>query len=121
MTGDGSHPPLFNMPPNMMPMQPGTFNSDDSPMVLAYRMGQVEHKVDAVLSRFDRVADLYVTQAALLIAMAPLKEDITELKERNKEQDTRKSNETSQFRLAITIAILSPVMSILISVLIGTK
>lgn len=114
MTGDSPQSALFDMPPGGVLMNP-----DDAPAVMAYRLGQVESKADQILSRFDRFAEVYVTTASLLLALDPIKGRVKDLEDHNKEQEQKKSNESSQFRLAITIAVLSPVFNIVVAVLLN--
>ena len=94
-------------------------NPDDAPAVIAYRLGQVETSNREILNRFDRFAELYVSTPALLMHLEPIKSKVKELEDHNKEREQKKASETSQFRLAITIAVLSPVFNIVVAVLLN--
>ncbi len=94
---------------------------DDAPVVVAYRMGELEKKATAILDRLDKFAELYISHSALVLILEPFKTRLNELENAEKERERRKNNETSQFRLAVFVAIFSPVMSILISVLFNLK
>lgn len=92
-------------------------NTSDSMAVMAFRMGAVERDVKEVLKKFDSVAQFYVTNATLVLMLDPVKERLTELENIEKERDKKKSSEQAQFKLAMTMAVLSPVFTIIISVL----
>lgn len=98
---------LFDMPGGMM------LNPDDSPNVLAYRLGEVEKKVDRVLDRFDQAASLFVTTASLMLILEPVKDRIKELETKDKDAEQTKNSQQVQFRLALTMAVLSPIFTMI--------
>lgn len=105
---------LFEMASGPMGMNP-----DDAPLVLAYRMGQVENKLDALTGKFDLLATHYVTTSTLMLTLEPVKERLKELEDSAKQIELRKSNEQSQFKLAMAIAIFSPIMAAVVSIVVS--
>lgn len=93
---------------------------DDAPIVMSYRLGEVEKKVDAILNKFDMVAQHYVSHASLMLILDPLKDRVKDLEKNEQSRETRRSNESSQFKLAMAIAIFSPIFSAFISIVVVT-
>lgn len=95
-------------------------DAGESLAVIAYRLGQLETVVGKLDNKFDRVADLYVNHASLTLIIAPFKEKIAELEEVNKTREMQKDQAASQLRLAIIVAVMSPIVSAIVTILIGT-
>ena len=95
-------------------------DANESLAVIAYRLGQLETVVGKIDNKFDRVADLYVNHASLTLILNPLKEKINELENENKAKQTEKDQAASQLRLAIIVAVMSPIVSAIVTILIGT-
>lgn len=93
-------------------------SSEESLAVMAYRLGEVEKVLAKVDSKFDSVANLYVTQATLMLTLNPYKEDIRELQEYNKEQEKSRNQFNGQLKLVIIGAFASPFISAVISYII---
>ncbi len=91
----------------------------DSLAVMAYRMGAVERNVQGLVDRFDSVANNYVSTATLMLTLDPLKARIVELETNEKDRDKKRSNEQAQFKLAITMAIIAPTLSIVVNLIIN--
>ncbi len=94
-------------------------NPDDAPLVMAYRLGELEKKMDLALGKFDLMAQHYVNHTSLMLILDPLKTHIKELEDKDKERDQRRSNESAQFKLALTMAIFSPIMAAIVSIIVA--
>jgi hypothetical protein len=104
MTGTESHPPT---------------HAEDMTTLTAYRLGQLEKDVRALHGKFDLVAQHYVTAASLMLVLDPIRDRLKELENSEKERDQRRSNESAQFKLALTMAIFSPIMSAIVSFIVA--
>ena len=94
-------------------------NNHDSLAVLAYRMGAVERNVQTVIDKFDGVAQFYVTTATLMLTLDPLKDRITDLENADKEREKQRTTEQGQFKLAIAMAVVAPLVSIVVNLMIN--
>lgn len=72
-------------------------NTDDQ-AVIAYRLSQVENRVVSLEAKLDKFIENYPTKEYLAHAIAPLKEELEDLK-----------RERFQVRLALVAGIISPV------------
>lgn len=104
--------------PSATDMSVDSAANQESLAVIAYRMGAVERHIESLIGRFDTVAQYYVTNATLMLTLDPVKERLHELETNEKERDRKRGNEQAQFKLAVTIAILSPIFSAIVSLLV---
>ncbi len=91
----------------------------DSLAVMAYRMGAVERNVQGLVDRFDSVANNYVSTATLMLTLDPLKARIGELELDEKEREKKRTTEQAQFKLAITMAVIAPMLSIIVNLIVN--
>ena len=103
---------LFSLPNG------GGQDSDDLPGVVVYRLGEVEKALRDLSGKFDKVAQFYVSNPTLMLMLEPLKEKIKELEAKEQSRDNRKIAEQGQLKLAIIMAILAPILTVIINVLI---
>lgn len=95
-------------------------DASESLALVAYRLGELEKVVGTMNGKFDKVADLYVNHASLVLILEPIKTAVRELQDHNKEEEKSKNQASSQLKLAIIVAITSPIVSAVVTILIGT-
>ncbi len=105
---------------HQVPSTPGgmMMGTSDSLGLIAYRLGELEKSVGIIGGKFDKVADLYVNHASLVLILDPLKTNIRELQEAKKEEEKTKDQASAQLRLAIVVAIVSAVFTPIATILI---
>lgn len=90
-------------------------DADGHPNVVAWRLGQVEHGVRELGLKIDMIAQNYPTQGTLQLLIDPIKTSILELQVKNKEEELSKNNASAQLKLAIFVAAISPVFTIVLT------
>ena len=88
---------------------------DGHPMVLAYRVGQVEHTLSQIVMKLDLIAQNYPTTATIQLLLDPLKARVTDLENQNKEEERARVGAAAQLKLAMVVAAVSPVFTIIIT------
>lgn len=102
---------MTGTPPEML------MDSDGHPNVVAWRLGKVEEGVEKLSAKLDLVVQNYPTTQTLSILLDPMKGDIKEIQDKLKDTDAAKSNAAAQLKLAIVVAILSPLFSFVITLI----
>lgn len=99
-----------------------------SPDVTNYRLGEIEKDLTTLLSKLDSLPKDFVTQQTLNLVIRPIKDDIrdiqaerrTEAAAKGRENEQKKQQE-SQFKIAIIAAGVSPIVSIVLTILLTGK
>lgn len=88
------------------------------PAVVAYRMGVVESEIAKLGAKMDTIITLYPTEARVMQMLRPMEDDIIEIKRNKERENQQKATYQGQLRIALAAAILSPVVSVLITLLV---
>lgn len=87
--------------------------------LVLWRLNQMEGEIRGLHSKFDGIATNYVNTATLMLTLEPLKTDIKELQEKEKNKETERIQYNAQFRLALLGILLTPIGSILATVVVA--
>lgn len=93
----------------------GVVKSDNVPAVLAYRIGQMEGHIRSVTHELKEFMQNYPTKELLDLIIKPIHDDIRELKTASEEKRTYEKH----VKLAIVAAILNPIFSVAIALLVN--
>lgn len=85
--------------------------------VLIHRMGTLETGLESIGLKIDNMGTAYPTMIHVDLLLQPLREKIKDLEEDSKEKEKTESAKQGQFRLALIMAVLSPIFSIIITIL----
>lgn len=103
-------------------------NSVDSSMsdsvklgILIHRMGTLETGLGVIGEKIDNMGSLYPTTIHLDLIVSPLKDRIKYLEENEKEKERERTKQTAQFKLAVIMALCSPIVSLFITLVLDTK
>lgn len=96
--------------------------SDDS-NVIAYRLGIVETDIadmnKTMNMKLDRIINEYPTHTMLSLILDPIKTELKELKDKREAEIGERAKEQSALRIAVAVAIISPIATILVTVLLA--
>lgn len=94
---------------------PQLLQTDGSPSVIAYRMGQLEVAVGKLHTKLDD----FPTLSTITLMLDPIRDSIRTIEAERQVE----SNLKTQLRVALTAAILSPIVSGIISlfIIVGVK
>lgn len=85
--------------------------------ILIHRMGTLETDIGGLGKKIDNMGTAYPTMIHVDLLLQPLREKIADLEEDKKEKEKEESSKQGQFRLALIMAVLSPIFSIIITIL----
>lgn len=104
---------------SMEPQQPPFIPENSGhPDVVAYRLGQVEMGMREMTQKLGMIAENYPNTATINLLLQPMRDDIQELKQQKEKEAEQKSNLSSQLKLGIAVAIMSPLFSLVITILV---
>ena len=89
--------------------------------VLIHRMGSLETGMAAIGTKLDNIGNLYPTMMTVELLLSPMRTKIQELEEGNKEKEREASKFTTQLKLALIMAVVGPVLSVVILAVWGIK
>lgn len=89
------------------------------PAVVVYRLTVLEREVSQIDRKLDSFISLYPSKELLDIMLQPWITKIDNLEKERNEEERAREQERSQFKLVLYAAVLSPVLSIAISVILG--
>lgn len=88
--------------------------------VLIHRMGSLEAGMSAIGQKLDNMGNLYPTMMTVDLLLAPLRSKISELEEGKKEAEREANRFTTQLKLALIMAVVGPILSVVILAVWGT-
>jgi hypothetical protein len=103
-------------------------NSVDSGMsdsvklgILIHRMGTLESGVESLKDMVGNMGTLYPTTIHVDLIVAPLREKITNLENNEKERERDRIKQTAQFKLAMAMAVVAPLITLFITLVLDRK
>lgn len=89
--------------------------------VLIHRMGSLENSMATIGQKLDNIGNLYPTMMTVELLLSPMKSKIQELEDKDKEKEREASKFTTQLKLALIMAVVGPVLSVIILAVWGIK
>lgn len=99
----------------------GVISSVDSTgdlKVLSFRMGSVESSIKELSNKFDTFANDRPTQTHVDLIIQPLRDDVNLLKLKDQERERQKDRDNFTIRLAFTMALVGPIVSVIITTMV---
>lgn len=89
--------------------------------ILIHRMGTLESGMTNIGAKIDNMGSLYPTTIHVDLIVAPLREKILVLEDKEKERDRERTKQAAQLKLALTVAMVSPLISLFITLVLDRK
>lgn len=89
--------------------------------ILIHRMGTLESGMTNIGAKIDNMGTLYPTTIHVDLIVAPLRDKITVLEDKEKERDRERTKQAAQLKLALTVAMVSPLISLFITLVLDRK
>lgn len=89
--------------------------------IIIHRMGALETGMTTMGEKIDNMGTMYPTMMHIDLLLNPLREKIAGLEEDKKEKERDEDKRVAQLKLALIIALFSPIVSIVINLLIERK
>ena len=89
--------------------------------ILIHRMGTLESGLTVIGEKLDTMGTLYPTTVHVDLIVAPIRDRIKELEENEKERERESTRQTAQLKLALIVAMASPLISIFITLVLDTR
>lgn len=89
--------------------------------IVIHRMGALETGMADIGVKIDNMGSLYPTMMHIDLLLNPLREKITNLEKDQKEKEKEEATRLGQLKLAVIMAVFSPIVSIVLAFLIEGK
>lgn len=89
--------------------------------ILIHRMGTIESGMTNLGAKIDNMGSLYPTTVHVDLVISPLRDKITVLEEKEKERDRERTKQGAQLKLALTVAMVSPLISLFITLVLDRQ
>ncbi len=100
-------------------------STDTNLGILEYRMEQVEKQVSGGLrdigEKLDRMSGMYVTSQTLELILKPWRDSVATLVQEKQDREKADSNNRAQLRIALVIALFSPLVSVFITLILDRR
>lgn len=90
---------------------------DGHPMVLAYRVGQVEQTLNQIVGKLDLISQNYPTTATIQLLLEPLKDRVIDLEAKNEKEENARTTASAQLKLALVVAAVTPAFTIIVTLI----
>jgi hypothetical protein len=89
--------------------------------VLSYRLTRVEQELIKIDGKLDIFSQNYPNSQTLALMLDPLISRVRELEDKEKDEEKRKNDLVAQLKLAVVVAALSPLISVGLTILLGSQ
>jgi hypothetical protein len=89
--------------------------------ILIHRMGTLESGMTDIGTKIDNMGTLYPTTIHVDLLLAPIRDKVKDLEDNEKERERERLKQTAQLKLALTVAMVSPIISLFITLVLDRK